>query len=92
MSEISTDRLAKIIADHLRPFYSRWLKLSEAAAYSGIGKHRLIHLAESGKIRGFQDPDSGKHDWIFDRESIDLYRENQSNTLKNKALEILRRL
>jgi hypothetical protein len=91
MSQISTNRLAKLIADHLRPFYTRWLKLSEAAAYSRIGKHRLIQLAESGKIHGFQDPDSGRHDWIFDRESIDMYRENQSNALKSKALEILRR-
>ena len=92
MDQNTNNQLAKLIADQLKPFFARWFKLRDAAAYSGIGKHRLIHLAELGKIRGFQDPDSGRKDWIFDRESIDIYRENQMNSLNNKALDILKSL
>jgi hypothetical protein len=44
----------------------RWLKLRDAAAYSAIGLNRLVALA-----------DSGRKDWIFDRVSIDQYREKQ---------------
>jgi hypothetical protein len=91
MSQIRTEKLAKLISDQLRPFYARWLKLRDAATYSGIGKHRLIYLAESGKIQGFQDPDSGRHEWIFDKLSIDQYRENQSGRIKQKALAIMGR-
>ena len=91
MSQIETEKLAKLIADQLRPFYARWLKLCAAVAYSGIGKHRLIHLAESGKIQGFQDPDSGRHEWIFDKLSIDQYRENQAGQIKQKALALMGR-
>ena len=69
----------------------RWLKLKEAARYSAIGKQRLIRLAEAGQIRGFRDPDSGRGDWIFDRGSIDAYREAQCSGqgIRNKALELL---
>jgi hypothetical protein len=94
MSQIKNNQLARIIADQLKPFFARWLKLRDAAAYSGIGKHRLINLAELGEIRGFQDPDSGRHDWVFDRLSIDQYRENQEKQekqIRQKALEIMRR-
>ena len=91
MSQIRTKVLAKLIADQLSSFYARWLKLRDAASYSGIGKHRLIQLAESGKIQGFQDPDSGRHEWIFDKLSIDQYRENQANQIRQKALDIMRR-
>ena len=94
MDQISNKQLAKIIADQLKSFFARWLKLRDAAAYSGIGKHRLINLAELGEIRGFQDPDSGRHDWVFDRLSIDQYRENQEKQekqIRRKALEIMRR-
>jgi hypothetical protein len=91
MSQIETEKLAKLIADQLRPFYARWLKLRVAAAYSGIGKHRLIQLAESGKIQGFQDSDSGRHEWIFDKLSIDQYRENQAGQIKQKALALMGR-
>jgi hypothetical protein len=55
----------------------RWLKLGDAAKYAAIGKHRLIALAKNGKVRGFQDTDSGRGDWIFDRHSLDAYREGQ---------------
>ena len=91
MFQIKTKELAKLIADQLKPFHSRWLTLRNAATYSGIGKHRLIHLAELGKIRGFQDPGSGRHDWVFDKLSIDQYRENQAGQIKQKALALMGR-
>lgn len=70
----------------------RWLTLKEAAEYSAIGKHRLIAMARDGRIKGFQDDDSGRHEWIFDRLSIDTFRENQGVkvTYREKALAILK--
>ena len=71
--------------------YPRWLSLKESAWYSKIGKQRLIQLAQDGNIIGFQDPDSGRGDWIFDRYSLDQYRENQAGLLEQKALAIMRK-
>ena len=71
----------------------RWFTLKEAVKYSAIGKHRLVIMAKIGKIKGFQDVDSGRHEWIFDRLSIDAYREGQIPSLidaKQKALAILK--
>jgi hypothetical protein len=71
---------------------ARWIKLKEATRYSAIGKDRLIRLAECGIIKGSQDPDSKRGDWIFDRLSIDSYRESQMNfSARERALEILGR-
>lgn len=56
----------------------RWLKLRDAVAYSAIGENRIVQMAEAGRIVGFRDPDSGRNDWIFDRDSIDAYREAQA--------------
>jgi hypothetical protein len=56
----------------------RWLKLKAACQYSALGKARLIDLAQQGQVRGFQDPESGRGDWIFDRLSIDEYRLGQA--------------
>lgn len=71
---------------------SRWLKLKEATRYGAIGKGRLIELARSGVIKGAPDPESKRRDWIFDRLSIDAYREGQMpvNTDREIVLEILR--
>jgi len=71
---------------------ARWIKLKEATKYGSICKSRLINLAISGVIRGAQDPDSKRKDWIFDRQSIDAYREAQMSRIsaKEKALEIMR--
>lgn len=70
----------------------RWLSLRAAALYSAIGKHRLIALAQSGRIRGFQDPDDKRRSWIFDRDSLDAYREGQATgpTHREKALAIMK--
>ncbi|RZB36328.1 MAG: hypothetical protein SRB2_02153 [Desulfobacteraceae bacterium Eth-SRB2] len=69
----------------------RWLNLKEAARYSGIGKERLKKLADESHIKGFQDPDDKRGKWIFDRYSLDQYRENQAGRIRQKALKILKR-
>ena len=66
-------------------FQPRWLKIKRAAEYSAIGKQRLIKLAADGRIVGFQDPDSKRGDWIFDRLSLDEYRKEQAGTLAIEA-------
>ncbi len=70
----------------------RWFTLREAARYSSIGEQRLIAYAKEGKIKGFQDMDSGRKEWIFDRLSIDFYREGQASepTIHEKALAIMK--
>jgi len=70
------------------------LKLKDAAMYSAIGMNRLVSLAEQGAIKGFKDPDSGRRDWIFDRDSLDSYREGQavdgeSGKVNERVTEIL---
>jgi hypothetical protein len=69
----------------------RWLKLKDASKWSAIGQKRLVQLALDGVIRGFKDPESGRSEWIFDRYSIDLYRMNQADPLKEevKALQVI---
>lgn len=72
---------------------TRWIKLKEAAEYSAIGRHRLKELAAIKAILGFQDPDSKRGDWIFDRNSLDEYRVRQygdDSTAREKALAIMR--
>ena len=65
----------------------RWLKLSAAARYSGLGRHLLKKLAEQKTISGARvrvgrDPETGRRDWIFDRFSIDAYLESQIRPAK----------
>lgn len=67
------------------------MKLKMAAFYSGVGKERLKDLARDGHIKGFQDPDSKRGDWIFDKRSLDTYRENQVGQIYQKAFAILGR-
>jgi hypothetical protein len=81
--------LARLIADELKPLTARWLKLKEAAIYSGIGRNRLKSLACAGAIKGFPDPDSGRRDWVFDKLSLDAYRQAQANELEQKAFSIM---
>lgn len=54
----------------------RWLRLKVAAQYASLGQKKLKDMAKAGTIAGYQDKDSGRGDWIFDRLSIDQYREN----------------
>ncbi len=48
--------------------------------------------SQNGKIKGAPDPDSGRGDWVFDRLSLDAYREGQmlEPTVREKALAIMR--
>jgi site-specific recombinase XerD len=68
--------------------FARWIKLKEATEYAKIGKDRLKRLASDGVIKGAPDPDSKRKDWIFDRQSIDSYREAQMPNvdIEQKAL------
>ena len=73
--------------------YPRWMRLKEASWYSSIGQKRLKDIAEQGFIIGFKDEDSGRGVWIFDRYSLDAYRDSQAATKQyssEKALGILR--
>ena len=78
--KIDVNDLAEQIAARLsiNTEYPRWMKLRDAAKYSAIGRQRLKDLAQDGSIIGFQDPESNRRDWIFDRTSIDAYREAQA--------------
>jgi len=68
----------------------RWLTLRQAAAYSSIGESRLVSMAKAGAVKGFQDMGDGRRGWIFDRLSLDSYREGQATqpTYREKALAI----
>ena len=73
MTDQELQKLAVLIAEKLTA-QPRWLKLRQAAVYSGIGQKKLKDLAEQGSIIGYPDPDTKKGCWIFDRLSIDEYR------------------
>jgi hypothetical protein len=51
-----------------------------AVDYVSMNKDRLKALAQDPEspVDGYPDPDSGRGDWIFDRESLDEYRMQQS--------------
>ena len=72
--------------------WPRWMPLKMASHYGNIGIKRLKQLAADGSVRGFKDPDSGRGDWVFDKLSIDKYREMQTPQIaaRTKALELLR--
>lgn len=76
MTEPQLDILAAKLAEKIFA-QTRWLKLKTAAKYSSIGQKELIQLAREKEIDGFQDRRLKTKPWIFDKESIDRYRENQ---------------
>lgn len=88
MTEQDLDILAMKIAERLA-LQPRWLKLKQAAGYSNIGQKRLKTLADNGDIIGYPDPNSGRGDWIFDRESIDQYRMAPVEKINPKLQKIL---
>jgi hypothetical protein len=93
MREDEIRRLAQLIVSELRPMLTaRWLKLKEASAYSSIDKTRLKKLAKDRIIKGYQDSDSKRGDWIFDKHSIDEYRKMPYLEIELKAKKILRSL
>ncbi|MFH1152202.1 MAG: hypothetical protein V1793_00155 [Pseudomonadota bacterium] len=73
MTETDLDILASKIA-RLISAQPRWLGVQEATAYAKLGRGKLKRLIKEGAIRGYQDPDSSRGDWIVDRLSLDEYR------------------
>ncbi len=71
MTPENLDILAAKIAERI--ITPRWMTIKQAAAYSNIGQKRLKSLADTGEIAGYQE-DTGRGDWIFDKDSIDEYR------------------
>ena len=89
MTNIEIEILAVKIAEQLS-VQPRWMKLRQAALYSSIGQKRLKTLAEGGELIGYSDQDSGRGDWIFDKNSIDEYRMkpvNETNAHFKKILD-----
>jgi len=83
--------LGDLISGKIQP---RWLKLKDACAYAALGKARLKVLAQQGQVTGFPDPDCDRGDWIFDRLSLDTYREAQAgtNNIKEAVASLKQRL
>lgn len=87
MTDQDLDILAAKIAERITA--KRWMKLSAATMYSSYSRSKLLELAERKDIIGYQDPDSLRGDWIFDKESIDDYRLSHVFAGREKALSIL---
>ncbi len=84
------DSLATKIAQRI--VTPRWLKLTAAIKYSGYGRVALLNLANEGLIKAYQDPDSKRGDWVFDKRSIDEYRLSHLVSERHKALSIIKSL
>lgn len=67
----------------------RWMKLLAASKYSGYSRVQLKKLAKRKALIGYQDPDSKRGDWIFDKESIDEYRMSHVYSSRQNALSII---
>ena len=83
----------------LYPDWPRWLKGAKASEYAAMSPTKLKELALAGKIRGGPDEHDrrgpkGEGVWLFDRDSIDAYRERQLDSGKvDAAVErLLRRV
>ncbi len=50
----------------------RWLPLSVACFYAGVGEKKMMEHIRAGRIYATQDDDGEK--WLVDRLSIDNYR------------------
>jgi len=87
LTSTDLDILAAKLAERLT--IPRWLTIKQAAAYANIGQKRLKALADAGEIGGYQE-DTGRGDWIFDKESIDKYRSRplqETSVRFNKILD-----
>jgi len=85
------DILAAKIAERI--ITPRWMTLRQAAVYANIGQKRLKALADAGEIAGYQE-DTGRGDWIFDKESIDRFRSRplaETSVRFNKILDRVER-
>ena len=89
VDEISERTVAMLSERILTP---RWLKLKYAIHYSGYSRAQLLKLAEKKLIIGFQDPNSKRGDWRFDKQSIDEYMISHVVNERHKALSIIESL
>ncbi|WDP90477.1 MAG: hypothetical protein HUN04_12555 [Desulfobacter sp.] len=95
LDETNIKLIAKEISEHLlfSKNWPRWMKLKLAMEYSGYGRLQLLNLAIQKEIVGYQDPDSKRGDWVFDKNSIDEYRLSHFNNDESQiALSILKSL
>ncbi len=90
MKSFDLDTLATKIAERIST--PRWLKLKAAIQYSSYGRAQLLKLVNEGLIAGYQDPDSKRGDWIFDKQSIDEYRISHIVSERHKAMSIIESL
>lgn len=88
--QLNLDKLASKIAERI--VSPRWMKLIAASQYSGYSRAQLLKLAKKKLVIGYQDPDSKRGDWIFDKQSIDEYRISHVVGERHKALSILNSL
>ncbi|WP_022666577.1 hypothetical protein [Desulfospira joergensenii] len=86
VAEIS-ERTAAMLSERI--VTPRWLKLAAAKQYSSYSRTTLLKLAKENLIVGFQDPNSKRGDWKFDKQSIDEYMISQVVGERHKALSIL---
>ncbi len=87
MTDQDLDILAAKIAERIAT--PRWMKLTAAVQYSGYSRAQLLKLTKRRDITGYQDPDSDRGDWIFDKESIDEYRMSHVYSSRQNALSII---
>lgn len=87
MESLDWDTIATKIAKRI--VTPRWLKLTAAVQYSSYSRFQLLKLAKKGFITGYQDPDSERGDWIFDKQSIDEYRISHVVSERHKAMSII---
>ena len=90
MDNLNLDVLAGKIAERI--VTPRWLKLKAAIQYSSYSRFQLLKLAEKKLIVGFQDPNSKRGDWRFDKQSIDEYMISHVVSERHKALSIIESL
>jgi hypothetical protein len=85
MTPADLDILACKLAERI--VTPRWLRMSQAVQYAGVGKTEMLKLLRSGDISGYQRNDRG--DWIVDKESIDTYHMVNMQDRKKFVAELL---
>jgi hypothetical protein len=85
MNPQDLDILACKLAERL--VTPRWLRMSQAVQYAGVGKTEMLKLLRSGDIAGYQRNERG--DWIVDKESIDAYHMVNMQDRKKFVAELL---
>jgi (p)ppGpp synthase/HD superfamily hydrolase len=86
MTSDDIDLIAIRLAERLSQ-QPRWLSTAAASKYASINETKLKALAKEGRISGSPDPDMKNGKWIFDRLSIDAYREAQLLKKDEKSID-----